>query len=379
MKILLRSLLFLATLIVLSIIGLYITGNEFLIKGVWATYLHGEKTATIDDDRFFETRTVAANNPERWPIHKRYNSIKLSDELNSTLQESESVAFVVVKNDKLIFEQYWDGYSDTSHSNSFSMAKSIVTILIEIAIEQGYIKGWNEKVVTFLPELEGPYASDLELWHLSTMTAGLQWNEHYTNPFDITARAYYGNDIASLLYREVPVINQPGENYEYQSGAPQLLGLVLSKATGKTVSEFASEELWSKVGAMHDASWHLDHKDGNELTYCCFNSNARDFARLGKLMLNYGNWDGNQILDSTFVAKAGHGVGVDYYGWSFWIYNDLNTPVYYFRGILGQYIIVFPEKDLVVCRLGKRRLEDEDNHPKDFKVIARESLKYFGY
>ncbi|WP_417600348.1 serine hydrolase domain-containing protein [Owenweeksia hongkongensis] len=379
MKTLSRILASIFLIILLLVLGLFITGNEFLVKGVWVTYLHGEKTATIDDDRFFETRTVAANNPEPWPLHKRYNSIKLSDELNSTLQESESVAFVVVKNDKLLFEQYWDGYSDTSHSNSFSMAKSIITILTEIAIEQGYIKSWNEKVNTFLPELEGPYANDLELWHLSTMTAGLQWNEHYTSPFDITARAYYGNDIASLMYSEVPVVNKPGDTYNYQSGAPQLLGLVLSKATGKTVSEFASEELWSKVGAIHDASWHLDHKDGNELTYCCFNSNARDFARLGKLMLNYGNWDGNQILDSTFVAKAGHGVGVDYYGWSFWIYNDLNTPVYYFSGILGQYVIVFPEKDLVVCRLGKGRLEDGDNHPKDFKVIARESLKYFGY
>ncbi|WP_417590274.1 serine hydrolase domain-containing protein [Owenweeksia hongkongensis] len=379
MKTLSRILASIFLIILLLVLGLFITGNEFLVKGVWVTYLHGEKTATIDDDRFFETRTVAANNPEPWPLHKRYNSIKLSDELNSTLQESESVAFVVVKNDKLLFEQYWDGYSDTSHSNSFSMAKSIITILTEIAIEQGYIKSWNEKVNTFLPELEGPYANDLELWHLSTMTAGLQWNEHYTSPFDITTRAYYGNDIASLMYSEVPVVNKPGDTYNYQSGAPQLLGLVLSKATGKTVSEFASEELWSKVGAIHDASWHLDHKDGNELTYCCFNSNARDFARLGKLMLNYGNWDGNQILDSTFVAKAGHGVGVDYYGWSFWIYNDLNTPVYYFSGILGQYVIVFPEKDLVVCRLGKGRLEDGDNHPKDFKVIARESLKYFGY
>src|SRR5690606_35928062 len=120
------------------------------------------------------------------------------------------------------YEEYWEDYSDTSHSNSFSMAKSIVTILTQIAIEQGYIKSWNEKVIDFLPELEGPYANDLELWHLSTMTAGLQWNEHYTNPFDITARAYYGNDIAELMYREVPVINEPGANYQYQSGAPQL-------------------------------------------------------------------------------------------------------------------------------------------------------------
>lgn len=379
MKVLVRSLVSLIALVVLTIIGLFITGNEFLVKGVWATYLHGEKTATIDDDRFFDTRKVVASNPQPWPIHEKYNSVELSEALSSTLEETESVAFVVVKNGQLLYEQYWDGYSDTSHSNSFSMAKSIATILTEIAIEQGHISSWNENVNTFIPELEGPYASELKLWHLSTMTAGLQWNEHYTNPFDITARAYYGNDIASLLYREVPVVNKPGEVYNYQSGAPQLLGLVLSNATGKTVSEFASEVLWSKIGAMQDASWHLDHENGNELTYCCFNSNARDFARLGKLMLNYGNWDGTQILDSAFVAKAVQGVGIDFYGWSFWVYNDLNTPLFYFHGILGQYVIVYPEKDLVVCRLGKRKLEDVDNHPQDFKVIAQESLKYFGY
>jgi len=379
MKLLLRTIITIAIIVFLAVLATYFTGNEHLIKGVWATYLHGEKTATIDDDRFFDTRKVTASNPKPWKIHERYNQLNLSDTLQSTLDATETVAFVVAKHGRLIYEQYYDGYSDTSHSNSFSMAKSITTLLVQIAIEEGFINGWNEKAVNYLPELEGPYASELELWHLSTMTAGLQWTEHYTNPFDITARAYYGNDIEELMYREVPIVNEPGSGFEYQSGAPQLLGIILSKATGMTVSAFASEYLWTPIGAEHTALWHLDNDQGQELTYCCFNSNARDFLRLGQLMLNQGHWNGRQIVDSAFVAKAGHGVGVDYYGWSFWVYSRLNTPVYYFRGILGQYIIVFPENDLVVCRLGKRRLENNNNHPKDFQVIARESLKYFGY
>lgn len=379
MKLLLRTLQTITVLLILVTIGLYLTRNDHLVKGVWATYLHGEKTATIDDDRFFSVRKVPAKDPQTWPIHPKYNQVSLSDTLSNTLEQTESVAFVVVKDDQILYEQYWDGYSDTSHSNSFSMAKSITTLLAEIAIEQGYIKSWNDRVIDYLPEIQGPYAKELELWHLSTMTAGLQWNEHYTNPFDITAKAYYGNNISELMYDEVPVVVEPGSQFEYQSGAPQLLGLVISKATGMTVSEFASEKLWTPIGAQHTAWWHLDHNGGDELTYCCFNSNARDFARLGKLMINQGNFGGVQIIDSSFVAKAQHGVGSDYYGWSFWIYNDLNTPCYYFRGILGQYIIVFPEKDLVVCRLGKRRLENDNHHPLDFKVIARETLKYFGY
>lgn len=379
MKIALRVILAVSILLGILISAAFITGNRHLVKGVWATYLHGEKTASIDDDRFFDTRKVAANNPQAWSFDEKYNTLSLSDTLERTLDMSSTVAFLVVKNDKILIEKYWDGYSDTSHSNSFSMAKSIITLLTQIAIQEGFIKSWNDKVIDYLPNIEGPFAADLELWHLSTMTAGLQWNEHYTNPFDITARAYYGNNIEQLMYDEVPVIEKPGAAYEYQSGAPQLLGLVLAKATGQTVSEFASKYLWNPIGAEHTAFWHLDHKDGTELTYCCFNNNARDFARLGQLMLDSGKFNNQEIIDPAFVAKAQHGVGVDYYGWSFWIYNELNTPCYYFRGILGQYVIVFPEKDLVVCRLGKRRLENENNHPKDFQVIARESLKYFGY
>ncbi len=184
------------------------------------------------------------------------------------------------------------------------------------------------------------------------MTAGLQWDEGYTSPLGITAQAYYGSDIENLLYEKVPVVNQPGGDFNYQSGASQLLGLVICKATGKSISQFASEELWQPLGASHNAYWHLDNKNGNELTYCCFKSHVRDFARFGKLLQHYGNWEGNQILDSAFVAKASSPGSTSYYGWSFWIDDSYLTKVYYMRRI-GQDVIVIPEKDLVICRLAK--------------------------
>ncbi len=376
-----KLLRFLATLFLilgLVILGLFLTNNQYLLKGVWATYLHGEKSATITDARFFATRPVPAKNPQPWAIAENYNSMTLSDTLSKTLEVSESVAFVIVKGDKIVFEKYWDGYSDTSHSNSFSMAKSITTLLAQKAIEDGYIKSWDDKVRDYLPELEGPYAEALQLRHLSTMTAGLKWNEHYTNPFDITARSYYGSDIEETMYEFVPVVKEPGSHYEYQSGAPQLLGQVIAKATGKTVSQYASETLWKSIGAQHSAFWHLDEKGGNELTYCCFNSNARDFARFGKLLLRNGRWNGQQVIDSTFLFKATHAAADPNYGWSFWIYDEGVNHVYYMRGILGQYVIVIPEKDLVICRLGKQRLRDGHVHPKDLRVIVEECIKYFG-
>lgn len=252
-------------------------------------------------------------------------------------------------------------------------------MLAQIAIQQGKIGSWEDKVRDYLPEIQGPFADELKLRHLSTMTAGLQWDENYTQPFDITAQAYYGPDIRQLMFDRVPVVTQPGRTFEYQSGAPQLLSMVVNKATGKSLSAYASEVLWKPLGARFDARWHLDSKDGTELAYCCFNSNARDFARFGKMLLHYGKWNNTTILDSAFVYHASKASSSEYYGWSFWVLDDLHTPVYYMRGILGQYVIVMPEKGLVVCRLGKSRLPTEKNHPGDLRIIAGEVLKYYAY
>ncbi|HBF19411.1 MAG TPA: serine hydrolase [Cryomorphaceae bacterium] len=374
----LRFLAVLLLILGLLVLGLFISGNQYLIKGAWATYLHGETSATIDDMRFFDTRTIQATNPKNWDKSSSFNEKELSGELREVLEKTRSVAFVVVKNGELAHEEYWDGYSDTSLSNSFSMAKSITTLLTQIAIQEGFITSWDDEVSKYLPELEGAYRNELKLIHLSTMTAGLQWDENYHNPFDITAKAYYGPDIERLMLNEVPVVNPPGEVWEYQSGAPQLLGLVLERALETSISKFAAEKLWFMLQAERDAQWHLDHKDGTELTYCCFNSNARDFARLGQMMLNHGKWKGHTVVDSAFIAQATQGYAVNHYGYSFWIDTDDHlTPVYYMRGILGQYIIVIPEKNLVIVRLGRERLEKKDEHSLDFHIIVDEVMKYF--
>lgn len=381
MKYIYRFFLVLAILISLIAIGLKVTGNGFLIRGVWITYLHGETSATIDDLKFFDSDTIKSSHEKtEWSIHPEYNKKELSDSLARTLEISESVAFLVLKNDQIIEEHYWDEYSDSSLSNSFSMAKSITTMLVQIAIEKGFITSWDQKVVDFLDELPGQHREKLSFKHLSTMTAGLDWNEHYTNPFDITAKTYYGRNIPELLYKQVSVSEVPGVNYEYQSGATQYLGMALEKATGQSLAWLAQEWLWKPMGAEHDAFWRLDDKGGNALSFCCFNSNARDFARFGKLLSHNGSWNGNQIIDSSFVALASQGNKVPYYGYSFWIDDQhFDTPIFYMRGILGQYIISIPEKDLVIVRLGKRRLEKAQGsvHPLDFISICSEVIKAY--
>ncbi len=355
-----------------------LTGNGYLIKGLRASYLHGTNSASIDDAQFFDTHPIpAGSNPGQWPLHTGYNQTPLPQKLTHVLTQTQSVAFMVIQNDSIIQEHYWDNYSDSSLSNSFSMAKSITTMLTQIAIQKGILQGWHQKVNTLLP-LTGAHAPGLELWHLSTMSSGLDWNEAYTNPFCVTARAYYGKDIKKLML-SLPIKDEPGKVFNYQSGSTELLGLCLIKATGKSLAQLASEWLWSPLQAEHDAKWHTD-ANGIEHAYCCFNTNARDFARFGKLMLHQGNFNGTQILDTAFVQLATAPALASNYGYSFWLYNTKGVKVFYQWGILGQYIITIPQYNLVIVRLGHHNLPEVNNdHNQDFAEIVDGVLEMYGH
>lgn len=362
--------------LVLLLTVVYLTGNGYLIKGLWASYLHGYNSASIGDARFFNTHEIGVSeNTQPWPLHINYKQVDISDKLKTTLKEVETVAFLVIKNDSILTEHYSDGYTDSSQSNSFSMAKSITTMLAQVAIQKGLLANWNQKVNTILPDLKGEHAGELELWHLSTMSSGLDWDEKYKDPFSVTAKAYYGNDVHELML-SLPIINEPGKKYNYQSGSTQLLGLCLMQVTGKPLAELAAEWLWKPLNAEHPAKWHTDDK-GTEMAYCCFNSNAHDFARFGKLMLHKGNWNGTQILDSAFVDKATSPALVPYYGYSFWLDESHGTKVFYQRGILGQFIITIPEYNVVIVRLGHRLSEPKEGefHSTVFHTIVDETLK----
>ncbi|MDX5428230.1 MAG: beta-lactamase family protein [Bacteroidota bacterium] len=371
LRAILKILGYLILFIVLIYLALVGTGNAHLITAVRATYLRGHTTASIDDYPYFDTRSIPARDPQSLWESQQYNASEIPAGLRKVLVETKTVAFLVIKNDSVLLEEYWDHYSDTSHSNSFSMAKSITTILTQIAIQEDYIHSWEDLVKDYLPDLKGPYSDSLRLKHLSAMAAGLRWDEAYSAPFSITTKAYFGNDIRALMINEVPVVEAPGHEFQYQSGATELLGLVLRKAVGKDMTTWAANTLWKDVHAMEDAFWYLDRENGVELAYCCYASNARDFSRLGSLMLNQGRYRGEQILDSTFVERATQPMYSPNYGMGFWIDPSFDEKVYYFRGILGQYIIVLPQRNMVVVRLGKERKPNVDSHPEDFMEIVR--------
>ncbi len=377
MKTLVKIFTWIFIVVMTIVLALRLTGNGYLLKGLWATYLHGETSGTIDDAKYFDKRNVETIDTLgwNWHIHNNYNKTELSGKLKDILKETESIAFLVIKNDSIIDEYYWDGYSDTSHSNLFSATKSITVMLAQCAIQDGLLTGWNQKVSDFFPNLKGSFAKDLEIKHLANMTSGMDWEEHYTSPFSITAKAYYSDDIWDLI-KTLPINTKPGTHFEYQSGSTQLLGMVLIKATGRHLSDYASLKLWRPLRAKHNAFWQLDSQNGTEMAYCCFNTNARDFARFGKMMAHHGNFNGVQILDSSFYNLASKPVLAPYYGYGFWITDKYNTKVFYQRGLLGQYVISIPERNLVIVRLGKHQgAKTKDNHTVLFHTIVEEVLE----
>lgn len=354
-KILKAILLFLLSAVLLLAIYAFASGRTYLFKAIIYNY------ADIDDYKIFDNNIVAAADAQPWPNSSLYNKVAVPAELDQLLHSLQSVALVVVKSDSLLYEQYWNGYSDSSYSNSFSVAKSITSILIGAAIREGRIKSVDEPIGNYLPEFREGLAARLLIRHLLTMSSGSNWDESYANPLSVTTESYYGSDLYKTA-TGVKIEKEPGTYHSYKSGDTELLGLLLEKATGQTVSQYAAEKIWKPLGAEHPAKWSLDRKGGHEKAFCCFNTNARDFARIGQLMLDSGQWKGHRVLDSAYYIQSVTPCLIpdegnetcDYYGYQWWLYPS-EPGVFYARGILGQYVIVIPSKDIVIVRLGHKR------------------------
>ncbi|MDR2847729.1 MAG: beta-lactamase family protein [Bacteroidales bacterium] len=318
----------------------------------------------IDDYRFFANRTIKASAPQKWKISHHYNQTKIPENYLPAFAKYKTVAYLVVKDTAILYEQYWDNYSEHSLSNSFSAAKSIVSLLAGIARDEGKIKSFDQPVADFYPPFADDERSQITIRHLLTMSAGLDWEEAYSSPFSITTKAYYGDDIAPLI-AGLNLEEKPGVWHRYKSGVTELLAMVITNAVGEPLGDYASRKLWTPIGAEHDALWSLDRKNGLEKAYCCFNSNARDFARLGQLILNKGKWNGTQIISEEYLDEATRaatwlkdedtGDAVDFYGYQWWRMERHGSEIIYARGLFGQYIFVLPDQNMVIVRLGNLR------------------------
>lgn len=360
-------------------VALYLSGKWYYYKALIYNYVD------IDDLDLFASRTIESGNPQPWNIGTDYNKATLSDTLQKTIDRYKSVAFLVIKDDSIRHEQYHEGYGTTSYSNSFSMAKSVIGILIGIALDEGNIKSLDDPIYKYYSEYNQGENRKLTIRHLLTMSSGLDYDEGYASLTSPTTRSYYDNKLREQM-NDLCVKEDPGKRFEYRSSDTQVLSFVLKAATGKTVSEYASEKLWKPLGAEHDAQWSLDHEGGDEKAYCCIYSNARDFARIGKLVLQNGKWNNRQVVSESYVREMltpspildGDKPNVSY-GFQWWIREQDGKLVQYARGILGQYIFVIPSDNIIVVRLGHERGEkDSTGTPTDMPVILGEVLKIYG-
>lgn len=322
--------------------------------------------ANIDDYKIFENTEVNVADGREWKEADSYNKYELESSDREYLENHETVAYLIIQDGKVLYEEYWDGYDADSHSNIFSATKSIVSLLIGIAIDEGKIKSVDEPIGNYLEEFANDERGKVTIKNLLTMSSGLDWDEAYSSPTSITTKAYYGKKLRQVS-TDQELIEKSGVRFRYQSGNTQLLAFIVEEATGETISKYAERTLWKPMHAVNTALWSLDKKDGDEKSFCCFNTNARDAARFGQLVLNRGAWNGKQLISEQYLADATtteayllneeKSAPLDHYGYQYWIlpYKDMNIP--YMRGHRGQYIYSIAEKNAVVVRFGKAKDE----------------------
>jgi CubicO group peptidase (beta-lactamase class C family) len=264
--------------------------------------------------RIFPWRDIAASpKPFTFPKVEKALPIEFMFEgaprkLDDFLERTQTSSFVVIKNGTLASERYFLGADERSQFTSWSMAKSFLSTLIAMALKDGTIKSLDDKAEVYVPELKGkPYGS-ISIRHLLQMSSGIKFDETYTNQLSDINLLFYRvfllgskiTDVVSGYDQEVP----SGTRFKYISSDSQVLSWVLSKATGMPLTQFLQTRLWSPLGMESSAFWSVEREGGSEIAYCCLNATARDFAKLGQLFLDQGQWGGQQLLPDGWVSEA---------------------------------------------------------------------------
>jgi CubicO group peptidase (beta-lactamase class C family) len=286
--------------------------------------------------------------------------------LRYVLEKTHTTAFLIIRNDSVLYEKYLSGYDRHSINTSFSTAKSITSLLLGLAIEDGLIASENDKVTNYLPELlhvDTNY-SLLRISHLLDMFSGIQFKDHDL-PWGDKPKAYYHPRLRERVM-ELPLTFLPGEAFQYNSYNPIILGLIIERTTGVSPAEYFENKIWNQLGMEYDGSWSMDSEYSKTIKMeSGLNLRAIDFAKLGRLVLNYGDWNGQQIvseswLKNSFSILPEHNLKTYsdeiYYENFWWLYSKDKQNPYIISGWghLGQFLYVFPEKQLIIVRMGKK-------------------------
>jgi len=347
----------------------------------------------LGDSAKFENVTIQkSTTPFRFKNNfpnKAYDSLKMH--LDTALTGTKTNVFLVIRNDSIIYEYLSEGNSLVARQPSFSMAKSFVGTLIGMSVDRGEIKSTDELVIDYLPELakNDERFKRLTIQHVLDMRSGFDFKERSFSPFSKITRSYYGANLKKIVGK-LKMKNEPGKVFEYQSINTQVLAFILENATSKGLQELMQQRLWSPLGTESDALWSLD-KDENIKAFCCISATALDFAKIGRLYLNGGNWEGKQLISKKWVDITTHPDTLTKrrYKNQFWATRDfkffkdslsavsslgkeglvypveLNPDGRYFyakkvydykaQGMFNQSVYVNPQNKVIIVRLGDRQ------------------------
>ena len=288
-------------------------------------------------------------------------NLNLNEDLDHYLERNRNTGLLVVKDGEILAERYQYERNAAHRFASASMAKTVVAMLVGIAVSEGKIASIEDRAEEYLPALAGHPYGETRLRHLLTMSSGVKFSEDYDGKDDastlvaLSVRMRSPGGVATVLpftSRNAP----PGTRFSYASGETQVLGLALRAAIGRPLAEYLSEKIWQPMGAEADASWLVD-RGGYEAAYCCLNATLRDWARFGWLLANYGSLDGRQIIPEAWVRAAtapdaphlrvGRATRFNGYGYQTWLI-DAAEPRFAALGVRGQAIMVDPKSKLVV-------------------------------
>jgi len=304
-------------------------------------------------------------------IRTQFEAVSGMDDFDSFLEKNRTQAFIVIQDDNILYEQYFNGASRDSIVTSFSIAKSFTSALIGIAISEGYIHSVNDPITDYLPELAGrdPAFRNITIRDLLMMSSGIKYAEFpFVNGDDI--KTYYYPNLRELALEDTHIVGSPGEKFLYNNYHPLLLGTILERATGTSVTNYLQEKIWKPIGMQYPGSWSLD-ENGFEKMESGINARAIDFAKFGRLYLHNGNWNGVEVLPAEWVAESTQADtsvdyanyyyddfifanGQGYYKYMWWgIQRDAQMYDFIAWGNKGQYIYVSPQKDLIILRFGE--------------------------
>jgi CubicO group peptidase (beta-lactamase class C family) len=317
--------------------------------------------------------------------YKEGDTVK-SAALSELLRSTGTHAFIVVRDNQVLYEDYFNGYARDSLCTAWSLSKSVTSALVGIAISEGYIKTLDDPITNYLPELKDQGFGAITVRNLLTMGSGIQYRTGFF-PWDEFVLAGYYPNLRQLLLSDLKIIEPPGQSFHYNNFNVELLGLILERTTHRTPGQYLQEKVWKPIGMEYPATWSIDSdQDGFEVTPILLNARAIDLARFGRLFLNNGNWDGKQIVPERWVAESTIRDPNDhrpwetfsrwqdkggYYKYLWWGISQGKSDYSYMGiGTYGQFIFVSPKTKVVIVRTADKDGIDPPYWREVFQHIA---------